>query len=136
MMHLRGWGTAADVPKAATYFAAAAKAGNLLGSYNLAMLHLGGHTTTTTAGAEGGCAAAVPLLKGVAERGFGALQEGADDWAAGDAEWALLNYFKAAEMGVELGESNAAWLLSEGYGYQGGYGGWGWDVLWWGCGGV
>ena len=46
-------------------------------------------------------------------------QEANDDFQAGDYEWALLNYLKAAEMGQELGQSNAAWMLTEGYGYEG-----------------
>jgi hypothetical protein len=49
------------------------------------------------------------------------LQEANEDFQAGEYEWALLNYLKAAEMGAELGQSNAAWMLSEGYGYEGGW---------------
>lgn len=179
-MHLKGWGTPAAVKQAAQQWEAASKLGHLLAAYNLAMLHLGGQT----GGGAGACAAAVGLLKGVAERGFpaqqvgrrwpqprglqapvrllggnkrsqpsvllvlnscgpGALswglhqllsahsflppppphphpQEANDDFQAGDYEWALLNYLKAAEMGVEAGQSNAAWMLTEGYGYEGG----------------
>ena len=49
------------------------------------------------------------------------LQEANEDFQAGEYEWALLNYLKAAEMGAELGQSNAAGMLSEGYGYEGGW---------------
>ncbi|KAL4449404.1 hypothetical protein ABPG77_007048 [Micractinium sp. CCAP 211/92] len=115
-MHLKGWGTPAAVKQAAQQWEAASKLGHLLAAYNLAMLHLGGQT----GGGGGACAAAVALLKGVAERGFPAQQEANDDFQAGDYEWALLNYLKAAEMGVEAGQSNAAWMLTEGYGYEGG----------------
>eukprot|EP00887_Chlorella_sp_A99_P003160 scaffold9.g3160.t1 len=103
LMHLKGWGTKQDL-------------GNLLASHSLAMLHLGGHTT---AGEGHPCRAAVFLLKKVAEKGWPSLQEGNEDWAAGDHEWALLNYLKAAELGQELGQSNAAWMLTEGHGYEG-----------------
>ena len=41
-------------------------------------------------------------------------QEANEDFQAGDPEWALLNYLKAGEMGAELGQSNAAWMLTEG----------------------
>ncbi|KAL4427757.1 hypothetical protein ABPG75_001846 [Micractinium tetrahymenae] len=115
-MHLKGWGTPAAVKQAAHHWEAAAKLGHLLAAYNLAMLLLGGQTGK----GAGACAAAVALLKGVAERGFPAQQEANDDFQAGDYEWALLNYLKAAEMGVEAGQSNAAWMLTEGYGYEGG----------------
>lgn len=47
-------------------------------------------------------------------------QEANEDFQAGEYEWALANYLKAAEMGMELGQSNAAWMLSEGYVYEGG----------------
>ncbi|KAI3429526.1 hypothetical protein D9Q98_005614 [Chlorella vulgaris] len=114
LMHLRGWGTKPDVAKAAQMWDAASRAGHLLASYNLAHLHLGGHTR-----AQAPCKAAAALLKRVAEKGFPAPQEANEDFQAGDYEWALLNYLKAAEMGQELGQSNAAWMLTEGYGYEG-----------------
>ena len=37
----------------------------------------------------------------------------------GDYEPALLHYLQSAEMGSELGQSNAAWMLTHGYGYEG-----------------
>ena len=55
----------------------------------------------------------------MAERGWPALAEASDDFSQGDYEWALLNFLKAAEWGSELGQSNAAWMLLEGYGYSG-----------------
>ena len=48
-------------------------------------------------------------------------QEALEDFRRGEYEWALLGYLKAVEMGMELGQSNAAWMLAEGYGYEGGY---------------
>lgn len=68
-MHLRGWGTKPDVAKAAQMWDAASRAGHLLASYNLAHLHLGGHTR-----AQAPCKAAAALLKRVAEKGFPAPQ--------------------------------------------------------------
>ena len=37
----------------------------------------------------------------------------------GDYEEAVVAYIRAAEIGVEIGQSNAAWMLSRGYGAQG-----------------
>ena len=50
----------------------------------------------------------------VAEKGpwSAVLQHGYDAFQEGDYERALLHYLQAAEMGYELGQSNAAWLLT------------------------
>lgn len=40
------------------------------------------------------------------------LQEGRQAFADGDYDAALLAYLRAAEMGYELGQSNAAWLIT------------------------
>ena len=40
------------------------------------------------------------------------LQEGREAFLEGDYDGALLAYLRAAEMGLELGQSNAAWLLT------------------------
>lgn len=114
LMHLNGWGTRRDTGQAITMWETSSRLGHMLASYNLAMLHLGGHTKASQP-----CQSAVGLLKKVAEKGFPAQQEAHEDFQAGDYEWALLNFLKAAEMGVELGQSNAAWMLTEGYGYEG-----------------
>jgi len=115
-MHLKGWGTPADITQAVAFFGMSSRAGNLLAAYNLAVLHL--REMAGEKGAEA-CASAVGLLKRVAERGWPVLAEAADDFTMGDYEWALLNYLKASEWGSELGQSNAAWMLLDGYGYDG-----------------
>lgn len=107
--------------QAVAAFTAASRAGNLLAAYNLAALHLRGLAGESQGPAA--CRAAVSHLKKVAERAWPALIEAADDFTAGDYEWALLNYLQAAEWGSELGQSNAAWMLVEGYGYEGPRGG-------------
>ena len=48
-----------------------------------------------------------------------AALQGYEACTDGDFEPALLHYLQAAEMGSELGQSNAAWLLMHGYGYSG-----------------
>lgn len=40
------------------------------------------------------------------------LQEGRQAFADGDYDGSLLAYLRAAEMGYELGQSNAAWLIT------------------------
>ena len=40
------------------------------------------------------------------------LQEGYDAFQGGDYQRAMLHYLQASEMGLELGQSNAAWLLT------------------------
>ena len=116
-MYLKGLGTDADINQAIAFYSASSTSGNLLASYNLAVLQLRG--IGTDAKASSACQNAVQLLKKVAERAWSALTEGHDDFAGGEYEWSLLSYLKAAEFGSELGQSNAAWMLTEGYGYEG-----------------
>ncbi|CAL8462358.1 g1891 [Coccomyxa elongata] len=116
VMHLNGWGVKADAGQALKYFTLASKLGHVLAQYNLAMLHLQG-----AAADKGGCAAALELLKKVAERGPWAagLQDAFEWYRSGDYEGAVVAYLKAAEMGLEVGQSNAAWMLARGYGAAG-----------------
>lgn len=65
------------------------------------------------------CESAVSLLKDVAERGWGSLSEASNDFETGDYGWSLYNYLKTAEIGVELAQNNAAWMLRNSYGYHG-----------------
>mmetsp|Transcript_14536 Transcript_14536/g.43932 ORF Transcript_14536/g.43932 Transcript_14536/m.43932 type:complete len:758 (-) Transcript_14536:985-3258(-) len=109
VMHLNGWGVPRNPGQAQYFFSMTAKTGHVLGMYNLAMMQLAKDPSN--------CASALDLLKKVAEKGpAGALlQGGRDAFEAGDYEGALLAYLRAAEAGFELGQSNAAWLLSHGY---------------------
>lgn len=109
-MTLRGWGTPKDVAKGLQWLEGAARLGHLLASYDLAALLL----------ARGNnCERAVKLLKNVAERGWGSLSEATADFEAGDYSWALYNYLRAADVGVELAQHNAAWMIGSGLGYTG-----------------
>jgi len=47
------------------------------------------------------------------------MLQGYEAFMDGDYEPALLHYLQSAEMGSELGQSNAAWMLTHGYGYEG-----------------
>ncbi len=58
------------------------------------------------------------LLKTLSERGpaAAALQRGHEHFFRGRYTLALLAYLRAADIGVELGQSNVAWMLDRGYG--------------------
>lgn len=109
VMHLNGWGTPTDPLQAQYFFSMAAKTGHTLGMYNLALIHL--------AMKPSNCALALGLLKKVVEKGPWAevLPRATSLFDTGDYDGALLEYLRAAEMGFELGQSNAAWMLSRGY---------------------
>ena len=53
-------------------------------------------------------------MSACAERGpwNAVLQEGRQAFADGDYDGSLLAYLRAAEMGYELGQTNAAWLIT------------------------
>ena len=42
------------------------------------------------------------------------LQDALEAFFAGNFDTALVLYLRAAEMGMELGQANAAWMLSHG----------------------
>ena len=105
-----GWGMPKDVPLALQWLDRSARGGHLLAAYDLAGLLL-------TRGDN--CNRAVKLLKSVAERGWGSIAEASADFEAGDYGWALYNYLRAADVGVEIAQHNAAWMMSNGYGYVG-----------------
>ncbi|KAK9842763.1 hypothetical protein WJX74_002011 [Apatococcus lobatus] len=115
LMYLHGWGVRQDKLLALRHLSLAAKVGHPLAMYNMAMLHLGPNPALPPS-----CPTALDLLKRVAEKGPQAacLQDGLEAFFEGDFDKALLLYLKAAEMGMELGQANAAWMLSHGYGYD------------------
>lgn len=115
ILNLNGWGVPKNVDEAVVCFSSASKGGNLLASYNLAMLYMQGIVGERT----DACEDAAALLKKVAERGWASLAEAQKDFRNGEYDWSLYNYLKAADIGVELAQANAAWMLKEGYGYQG-----------------
>eukprot|EP00210_Caulerpa_lentillifera_P007515 g7181.t1 len=110
VMHLKGLATRVSPVKALAYFTAASNGGHLLAMYNLAIMHVSG------TGIEPNCNSAVKLLKQVAEQGpwSAVLQKAQDAFDDGDYTYALISYLRAAQMGLELGQSNAAWMLEHG----------------------
>lgn len=120
-MHFRGLNTEIDKGQAKSLFLAASKSGNLLAAYNLAVIQL--EQGSTSENFENLCKSAVGNLKKVAERAWPALSEADEDFVNGEYSWALLGYLKGAEMGSELAQSNAAFMLQQGIGYVGNYAG-------------
>ena len=102
-----GMGVAKDLSKGLHYFMLGAQQGHTLSLYNLATMYANGMGTPKS------CPTAVKYFKAVAERGpwTKLLEQAYELYVSGDHEGALLLYSKAGEMGYELGQSNAAYLL-------------------------
>ena len=96
-----------DFTKAFYNFNLAAHQGHAVAVYNLAMMQLAG------VGLPPSCKNAVVLLKGLAERGpwNRRVEAGHRAYKSRSYEKALVNYMKAAETGLEVAQSNAAYVL-------------------------
>eukprot|EP00240_Pyramimonas_obovata_P000523 CAMPEP_0118929274 /NCGR_PEP_ID=MMETSP1169-20130426/6318_1 /TAXON_ID=36882 /ORGANISM="Pyramimonas obovata, Strain CCMP722" /LENGTH=580 /DNA_ID=CAMNT_0006871431 /DNA_START=274 /DNA_END=2016 /DNA_ORIENTATION=- len=107
MLQVTGALGAPDFPKAFHHLSAAGQSAHLLAIYNLALMQLGG------LGVPVSCPTALALLKSVAERGLWSqvLERAHAHYLRGAPDRAALEYLRAAEMGLELGQSNAAYLL-------------------------
>ncbi|KAG0069736.1 ERAD-associated protein [Podila epicladia] len=87
---------------------AAAKGQNFQAIYNLGEMHHYG------LGASKSCPHAATYYKYVAERGGWddpLFTHSYDAYQAGDVEYAAMGYLQAAERGIEVGQSNFAWIL-------------------------
>lgn len=106
-MYYSGLGTKVDYKKAVALFSQAANRGNLVAVFNLAKMHYLGTGTPKN------CQSAVTLFKNVAERGewFTVVDAAADAFAEGEMDDALIRYAVAAEAGMELAQSNMAYIL-------------------------
>ncbi|GFR40754.1 hypothetical protein Agub_g1365, partial [Astrephomene gubernaculifera] len=112
VLHLRGLGVRRkSAPRAHSYFTLAAHSGHALAAYNAAVMHLGGRGTPRN------CKPALTMLKSLAERGPAAafVQSGHEHFFRGRSGPALWAYLRAAELGLEVAQSNAAWMLERGY---------------------
>jgi len=109
-MYLSGVGVPRDYTLAAKYYNLAAQSGHILAIYNLAQMH------ATGTGMMRSCTAAVELYKTVAERGkWGLLlAEAHNDHQERRFSQALLKYMILAELGYEVAQSNAAFLMERG----------------------
>ena len=99
-----------DYKLANKYFNLASQTGHVLAFYNLAQMH------ATGTGMIRSCPTAVELLKTVAERGKWSdqLMAAHTDYREGRIDQALVTYLLLAEMGFEVAQSNAAFILDRG----------------------
>jgi len=106
-MYYNGWGVKKDFKMAIKYFNLASQSGHVLAFYNLADMH------ATGTGMLRSCPTAVELYKNVAERGkWGELMmEAHTDYRRGRYDEALIVYLLLAELGYEVAQSNAAYIL-------------------------
>ncbi|KAL7099164.1 hypothetical protein ACP275_09G065700 [Erythranthe tilingii] len=109
VMYLKGLGVKRDLKIATGYFAHAANAGQPKAFYQLAkMFHTG-------VGLKKNLQMATALYKLVAERGpWSSLSRWAlESYLKGDIGKAFLLYSRMAEIGYEVAQSNAAWILDK-----------------------
>merc|ERR1719329_1564860 len=104
-----------DNSKALQHFAVAAGEGHTMALYNLAVMHHNGLGTSRS------CDLAVQYLKNVVERGswISVLQNASRAYDDEQYEESFRLYTHAAEQGVEMAQSNAAWILDRGLGVGG-----------------
>jgi SEL1 protein len=106
-----------NYPHALNYFSMAAQKGHYLAMHKLAQMNLHG------VGTHKNCEHALQLFKAVAERGESVrlLARGFSFWSnEDDADSALQVYLLASELGFEVAQANAAWLLDHGSSMRGG----------------
>lgn len=106
-MYYNGWGVRRDYKMAIKYFNLASQSGHILAFYNLADMH------ATGTGMLRSCPTAVELYKNVAERGkWGEIMmEAHVDYRKGRYDEALAKYLLLGELGYEVAQSNAAYIL-------------------------
>ncbi|KAG8282325.1 protein sel-1 homolog 1-like [Homalodisca vitripennis] len=110
IMYFNGLGMRRDYKLANKYFNQASQSGHVLAFYNLAQMH------ATGTGMMRSCTTAVELYKNVAERGkWGEkLMEAHQHYRELRYNEAYLTYSLLAELGYEVAQSNAAFMLDRG----------------------
>uniref|UniRef100_A0A1A9X2D5 Protein sel-1 homolog 1 n=1 Tax=Glossina brevipalpis TaxID=37001 RepID=A0A1A9X2D5_9MUSC len=109
-MYFTGNGVKTDYKLAFKYFNLASQSGHVLAYYNLGIMHAYGM------GMLRSCPTAVEFFKNVAERGrWGVnLMLAYNDYKNFDVDGAYMQYALLAELGYEVAQSNAAFLLDRG----------------------
>lgn len=109
-MYYNGLGVKKDYKQANKYFAQAAKSGHVLAHYNLGQMQAQG------TGIMRSCPTAVEFFKIVAERGkWGELlMQAHNDYRDGRYNEAFVQYALLSELGYEVAQSNAAFMLDRG----------------------
>lgn len=107
IMYHKGLGVKKDYRQALRYFQLASQSGHVLGFYNLAQMHAAGTGTLRD------CRIAVELLKNVAERGHWGekFMQAYQDHREGYPEDSFVKYAFLSELGYEVAQSNAAFIL-------------------------
>lgn len=110
IMHHKGLGVAKDYSKALEYFKLATQYGHVLGYYNLAQMYAAGTGTMRD------CQTATELLKNVAERGHWVekFMQAYNDYRDYRTRAAFVKYAFLSELGYEVAQSNAAFILDRG----------------------
>lgn len=108
-MYFSGMGVRRDYKMAVKYFNLASQSGHVMAFYNLAQMH------ATGMGMLRSCHTATELFKNVAERGrWGEMMmEAHADYREGRVSESLVKYTLLAEMGYEVAQSNAAFILDK-----------------------
>ncbi|XP_054081811.1 protein sel-1 homolog 1 [Zeugodacus cucurbitae] len=111
-MYFTGNGVKTDYKLALKYFNLASQSGHVLAYYNLGIMH------TYGIGMLRSCPAAVEFFKNVAERGRWStkMMEAYSDYKDSLFNDAYMQYALLAELGYEVAQSNAAFLLDRGDG--------------------
>ncbi|KAL7727678.1 hypothetical protein ACLKA6_013274 [Drosophila palustris] len=106
-MYFTGNGVKTDYKLALKYFNLATQSGHVLAYYNLGIMHAYGM------GMLRSCPAAVEFFKNVAERGrwSSRLMHAYNDYKQNRIDEAYMHYALMAEVGYEVAQSNAAFLL-------------------------
>ncbi|CAF4252753.1 unnamed protein product [Rotaria socialis] len=109
IMYYKGEGVKRDYKMAIKCFQAASQSGHALGYYNLGQMH------ATGTGVLRSCTTATELFKNVAERGKWSSMfiEAYNLYRQGHIEQAFMKYLYLAELGYEVAQSNAAYLLDQ-----------------------
>lgn len=109
IMYFYGYGVRKDYKNAVKYFNLAAQLGHVLGYYNLAQMH------ATGTGVIRSCSTATELYKNVAERGTlsNFFSESYNAYKENDFDKSLIKYTFLAELGYEVAQSNAAYILDQ-----------------------
>ncbi|KAI5741349.1 hypothetical protein M8J76_012720 [Diaphorina citri] len=110
VMYHKGLGVRRDYKAAVKYFTLASQSGHVLAYYNLAQMHAAG------TGLMRSCSTAVDLYKNVVERGRAGekLMEAYTQHRDGNGNAAYVIYALLSDLGYDVAQSNAAYLLDRG----------------------
>eukprot|EP00878_Enallax_costatus_P015396 GHUV01016127.1.p1 GENE.GHUV01016127.1~~GHUV01016127.1.p1 ORF type:complete len:751 (+),score=236.62 GHUV01016127.1:451-2703(+) len=115
-MYMHGLGVPRrSLSKGFMHYFQAASLGHVQAMYNVAIMHMTGKGTAKA------CKPALSNLKALVEKGplAAALQAGHEAFFRGQHAQAVMLYLQASELGMEIAQSNAAWMLDRGFTHAG-----------------